>query len=152
MLSKLKAFFEQHVTDAADQSDKTHALRLAAAALCVEVMRADYEIKPSERQLIQSSLQQSFDLDEVEARELISLAESEVDSAACLHPFTSMINAEYSLQQKVELIEILWRVALVDDNKDKYEEHLVRKVAELLYVPHSEFVQARHRAETSGPP
>ncbi len=149
MLSKVKGFFKQHLAETSDSMDKSHEIRLAAATLCVEVMRADYQVEESELQSILSSLRRHFDLDESEARDLLALAEAEADTAASLHPFTSLINAEYSLHEKIEVVEMLWRVALADQDKDKYEEHLVRKVAELLYVPHSDFIQARHRAEGS---
>ena len=147
MLSKVKGFFNQHLSGKEDSPNKAHKLRLAAATLCVEVMRADYRVEESELQSILTSLRRHFSLGEDEAKELLLLAESEADSMASLHPFTSLIKAEYSLQEKIEVVEMLWRVALADQDKDKYEEHLVRKVAELLYVPHSGFIQARHRAE-----
>lgn len=147
MLNKVKGFFKQHLSENDDTLDKEHELRLAAATLCVEVMRADYQVEDAELQSILSSLQRHFELEESEAKELLALAESEADNAASLHPFTSLINAEYSLEEKIDVVEILWRVALADEDKDKYEEHLVRKVSELLYVPHSDFIQARHRAE-----
>jgi len=147
MLTKVKIFFDQHFSGVTEPADKEHDLRLAAATLCVEVMRADYEVQSEEIETALSSLRESFDLTAEEAEELLDLAESSADQAFSLHPFTSLINAEYSLQQKTEVVEMLWRVALSDQEKDKYEEHMVRKVAELLYVPHKDFIQARHRAE-----
>jgi len=149
MLSKVKTFFNQHFSVASDSVDKEHELRLAAATLCVEVMRADYEIASEELKSILMSLQATFQLTVDEAKELLGLAETLADEASSLHPFTSLINAEYTLQKKVEVVEMLWRVALSDSDKDKYEEKVVRQVAELLYVPHRDFVQARHRAEAA---
>ncbi|PCH60629.1 MAG: hypothetical protein COC05_03735 [Gammaproteobacteria bacterium] len=149
MLTKVKIFFEQHFSVAAESADKEHDLRLAAATLCVEVMRADYEVQPEELESALSSLRESFNLTAEEAKELLDLAESSADQASSLHPFTSLINAEYSLQQKTDVVEMLWRVAFSDQEKDKYEEHVVRKVAELLYLPHQNFIQARHRAEAA---
>ncbi len=147
MLNKVKAFFSSQLSGSDEVIDATHERQLAAATLCVEVMRADYQVDQSEIASVLLSLRQQFGLNEQEAKDLLALAESKADGAASLHPFTSLINAEYTLEEKIELVEILWRVVLADNEKDKYEEHLVRKIAELLYVPHTAFVQARHRAE-----
>ena len=147
MLSKVKTFLSQHFAGEAESKDTEHELRLAAATLCVEVMRADYEVRPQELESTLSSLRKLFDLTVGEAKELLDLAQSSADHASSLHPFTSLINAEYSLAQKTAVVEMLWRVAFADQDKDKYEEHVARKVAELLYLPHQEFIQARHRAE-----
>ena len=57
--------------------------------------------------------------------------------------FTSLINSNYTLEQKVSLVECLWRIAYADETLHKYEEHLVRKIADLLYVPHSAFIAAK---------
>ncbi|MBL4851291.1 MAG: TerB family tellurite resistance protein [Gammaproteobacteria bacterium] len=150
MLSKVKTFFNQHFSVVVEATiDKEHERRLAAATLCVEVMRADYQVNSEELKSILLSLQDSFDLTAEEAKELLGLAEVSADEATSLYPFTRLINAEYSLPQKIDVVEMLWRVALSDNDKDKYEEHLVRQVADLLYVPHQDFIQARHRAEAA---
>ncbi len=147
MLSKVKTFLSQHFPGESESNDTEHELRLAAATLCVEVMRADYEVVPRELESTLLSLRTLFNLTADEAKELLDLAQSSADQASSLHPFTSLINAEYSLAQKTAIVEMLWRVAFADKEKDKYEEHVVRKVAELLYLPHQNFIQARHRAE-----
>ncbi|MBN4069177.1 TerB family tellurite resistance protein [Beggiatoa alba] len=149
MLSKVKAFFNQRLSVDVESTDKSHELRLAAATLCIEVMRADYQVNPEELKATLLSLQDIFYLTAGEAKELLDLAEISADEATSLHPFTSLINAEYSLQQKIDVVEMLWRVTFSDNDKDKYEEHLVRQVADLLYVPHQNFIQARHRAEAA---
>lgn len=148
MFSRVKAFFQTHFGAAEqDEQGKAHELRLAAATLCVEVMRADYAIEEAELREAIALFRAAFALDETEARDLLLLAEDSANDAASLHPFTSLLNAEYSLEQKISVVEMLWRIVLADNDKDKYEEHLVRKVAELLYLPHTAFIQARHRAE-----
>ena len=147
MLNKVKTFFNQHFSAETELKNNQHELRLAAATLCVEVMRADYEVDAEEAKVILSSLQKSFDLTVDEAKELFDMAETAADEASSLHPFTSLINSEYTLQQKIDVIEMLWRVVFSDGNKDKYEEHVVRQVAKLLYIPHKDFVQAWHRVE-----
>ena len=83
-----------------------------------------------------------------ESEELLNLAAQQVDNAACLHEFTSLINQSFSKKKKTLIVEMLWRAALADRELNKYEEHLVRKVADLLHVSHKDFIRAKHRVYT----
>jgi uncharacterized tellurite resistance protein B-like protein len=86
-----------------------------------------------------------------EADELIELAEEEVNDATCLHGFTSLINERWPLDKKIELVERMWRVAYADNHLDSHEQHLIRKIATLLYLPHKTYVEAKLRGKaTSG--
>jgi uncharacterized tellurite resistance protein B-like protein len=78
--------------------------------------------------------------------ELLRCAERERADSTDYYQFTSLINGEYDGARKAELIELMWRIAYADDALHRYEEHLIRKIAELLYVPHSAFIAAKHRA------
>ena len=82
-----------------------------------------------------------------EVHELVALATARVDEATSLYEFTRVINDHYSAAQKVQLIEAMWAVAFADGDLDKYEEHLIRQVAELIYVPHQDYVRCKRRAE-----
>ena len=79
------------------------------------------------------------------ADELLNTAKDTVHDANDLFQFTEVINAQYSYEEKVSLIESLWKVAYSDQQLDKYEEHMVRRIADLLYVSHSDFIQTRNR-------
>jgi uncharacterized tellurite resistance protein B-like protein len=74
------------------------------------------------------------------------MAEEERSESTDYYQFTSLINGNYTLEQKVCLVELLWRIAYANENLHQYEEHLVRKIADLLYVPHSAFIAAKFRA------
>jgi uncharacterized tellurite resistance protein B-like protein len=76
---------------------------------------------------------------------LLALADQQRKQATDYFQFTSLINKEYSVEQKVGLIESLWKIAFVDGVLDIDEEYLVRKIANLLYVPHSAFIMAKNR-------
>ncbi len=146
MLKAIKQFFDSHIT--AQQSaakDGEHALRLATAALLLEMTRMDYEINDEERRAVMNAVSTKFGLEEAETAELIRLAEEESREATDYYQFTSLINDGFSLEKKIAVIEHLWEVAYADNNLDKYEEHMVRKVAELIYVPHKDFIAAKHR-------
>lgn len=152
MLQHIKRFFEQHLAPDGDeaQRDPEHALRLATAALLIEMTRMDHEVLAQERAAVVDAVREHFGLEQAEADELIALADEERAEAADYHQFTSLINRTYPLEQKVKVIELLWRVAYADEELNKYEEHLVRKIAELLYVPHTAFIAAKHRVRPHG--
>ena len=147
MFKAIADFFEKNLLlpdDQAGQSDE-HALRLATAALLIEMTRADYQVKKIELDKILSVLQQHFDITQSETSELLQLAEQEADNSTTYHEFTTLINSQYSAVQKIRVIELLWEVANADGEIEKYEDYLVRKIADLLYVPHREFIAAKHR-------
>lgn len=150
MLDRLRSFFETQVTPVEGRARDEHALHLAAAMLLLEVSRADFSVRDSELDEIGSILAQTFGLTPEERDELVGLAREESDEALSIHPFVQLINREFEAGEKARLIEDLWRVAYVDGRVDKYEEYHIRKIADLLYVPHSDFIRTKHRAEKSG--
>ena len=95
------------------------------------------------------AIRSAFKLSEDETRAIVRLAQEEMDHAVSLHEFTSTLNAELSAAQRRQIIELLWRVAYADGRLDKYEDYFVRKIADLLYVRHSEFMKAKHRVLNS---
>jgi uncharacterized tellurite resistance protein B-like protein len=125
--------------------DREHALQLATALLLVEVARADYAEDPTEDVAMQSLLKEFFDLSRGEAEILIAKAGDRADHAASLHEFTRQLHAELTIEEKHKVIEMLWTVAMADEHLDKHEDHLVRKIAGLLYIPHSDLIRIRNQ-------
>lgn len=123
-------------------------LRLAVAALLVEVVRADATIDPSEQEQLLQSITQVLRVEPAIGAQLLALAEHEAEQAHDLYQFTSRINRHYAPEQKQRLIEQLWRVARSDAVVHKYEEHLIRRVADLLHVPHSAYIAAKLASES----
>jgi uncharacterized tellurite resistance protein B-like protein len=123
--------------------DKQELIRMAAAVLFVEVMHADHKVDKRERQIVKRALLESFSLSRQDAEELLQQAEDRVKDVTSLHEFTSLLHSRLSNEEKVMLIEQIWRIILADDDVDKYEEHLVRRIAELLYVSHRDFIRAK---------
>jgi len=119
---------------------------LAVAALLVEVLRADYDVAPAERRQVMTSVAALLGLGPEETQALVEEAERRIDQSHDLYQFTSQINRAFSEAEKVRLLEALWRVADADLTVHKYEEHLIRRVADLLHVPHSGFIAAKLRA------
>jgi uncharacterized tellurite resistance protein B-like protein len=143
MLTTIHAFLRNHLGSVDDTRDDERALRLATAALLMEVARADTRVTAEERQTIRRVIEVHFALSPEDTRSLTGSAERVAEDATSLYPFTRLINAECSLQDKIQIIRMLWEVSMTDGHKDDHEEHLIRKVARLLHVPHREFIRAK---------
>ena len=115
----------------------------------MEVLRADYDVAPQERGQVVASAVRLLGLDASVSAALVGEAERHIDRSHDLYQFTSQVNREYTDVEKLRLLEALWRVARADDTVHKYEEHLIRRIADLLHVPHSGFIAAKLRAEDS---
>jgi uncharacterized tellurite resistance protein B-like protein len=151
MIQKIKQFFETHLAPGSSEmeQDPQRALRLAVAVLLFEVAESDYQQHPDEKAALVAAVRDHFHLTPDEAQELLHMAEAEHADSTDYFQFTRLINQHYSPPQKVALIEALWQVALADQKLHRYEEHVIRRLADLLYVPHVDFIAARHRVENS---
>lgn len=150
MFRSLREFIETRLPPAgraADESSREHTIRLTTAALLLETMRADYDEDDHERGAIVRLMKTVFGLDEDETAELLRQAEGHIAEATSLYDFTRLINDTHDPEQKIRIIELMWDVAFADGRVDKYEDHLIRKVADLIHVLHSEFMRAKLRAE-----
>lgn len=146
MIKTLKTLFEELLSIDKEQTQNKHTVELASAALMIEISLADDHIHNEERRVIEQLLGKCFDLQEKEIDELISLAEEEVNHAVSLHEFTRLLNESFSMSDKINVIKNLWHVAYADSVIDKYEEYYIRKVADLLYISHSDYIQAKLKA------
>ncbi len=151
MLDAIRDFFERRIRPGheAEEANARHRLQVATAALLIEMMRMDYEIKEEERDTVIRAVRDKFGLTREETDSLLKLAEEEARRATDYYQFTALINREFTSAQKERVIELMWQVAYADGEIDKYEDHLVRKIADLLYVPHSAFIAAKHRARVA---
>ncbi len=146
MLNQIKLFFEQHIALPPVQSSEQN-LQVACAALLIEMMHIDDRLQEEEQQSIVSRLGELFSLMPEQTESLIEFAEEQREAATDYFQFTHLINQEFSAEQKVKLIESLWRVAYADENLCMYEEHMVRKIADLLHVPHIDYIMAKNRVK-----
>jgi uncharacterized tellurite resistance protein B-like protein len=145
MLNAIREFFEQHVAAGAGGDDR-HAIQRATAALLVETVRLDGEIDAAERAAAHRAVRAKFGLTDPEATTLIQLAEDEAGDTTDYYQFTSLINRRFSAAQKERVIELMWQVAYADADLSAHEQHVVRKIADLLYVPHRTYIAAKLRA------
>ena len=149
MLNAIREFFDQHVAAGVTGGDERHTIEVATAALLVETVRLDGEIDASERAAAHRAVRAKFGLGEAEAATLIRLAEDEARDATGYYQFTSLINRQFSAEQKERVIELMWQVAYADEALSAHEQHVVRKIAELLHVPHRAYIAAKLRARTA---
>ena len=147
MIKALKALFEVPAEETPEQ--RQHRMQLAAAALLIETARADFNQGAEEEAALATLLSKSLRLDASEVQKLINQATAQVDESTSLYEFTRVINDHYTPQQKQQLIYAMWTVAYADGDIDKYEEHLIRQVAELTYVAHEDYIRAKLRARDS---
>jgi len=155
LLERIRRYFDEHLapaTAAHSEASREQACRLATAALLVEMSRADHEVRVVERDAVARSVRKAFDLGAAETAELVALAEAEAAEATSLYDFTRLVNDGFDLPTKEHVVELLWRVAYADGHVDKYEEHLVRKIADLIHVSHGSFIRAKLAAEASVSP
>jgi uncharacterized tellurite resistance protein B-like protein len=147
-MRSLKRWIEQNFGDAAadDPARREQLRNLAVAALLVEVLRADYDVAEAERRQVVESMRGMLGLDEAQCAGLLAEAEQQVDRAHDLHQFTTAVNGALAHDEKLRLVEQMWRVAQADAIVHKYEEHIIRRVADLLHVSHREFIAAKLRA------
>ncbi|MFT5396612.1 MAG: putative tellurite resistance protein B-like protein [Gammaproteobacteria bacterium] len=147
MIKNIKTYFESLFNnDSEDESSHSKTIELATAVLMIEISLADDHIQDEERNVIKTVLSDHFKLSEEEINELIDLAENEVNHAVSLYEFTRLLNDALSMSDKINIIESLWHVAYADAVLDKYEEYYIRKIADLLYISHSDYIQTKLKA------
>jgi len=147
MIGRLKALFE--TTPAPDGNGDEDALRLSAAALLAEAAVMDGHMDADETATIETLLAERFGLDEVEARDLLAAGREAIEETGELYRFTRTIKDAWPHEDRVKMLEMLWRVVLADGTVDHFESNLIRRVAGLLYVPDGESGAARKRVEAT---
>jgi uncharacterized tellurite resistance protein B-like protein len=139
MLKSLKSLFDR----SEDDQPTAHSVEVAAAALLIEVGRADYESDAEEQKAIIEAIRLGSGVEDGELASLVASAQETAERSTSLYEFTTLINAQYSMDEKFVLIKALWRVAAVDGDIHRYEDHLIRRIADLLYVAHTDFIRAK---------
>ena len=134
----------------ADQSiqedvQKFDDMTLATCVLLIEVSKSDDTFDEQENNKIISILKDKFNLDDSQINILLEIADNKNQEMISLYDWTSKINEVYKYTEKKALIRELWDVAFADGRIDKYEDHTIRKIADLIYVKHEDFIKAKHR-------
>lgn len=141
MLNRIKKLLSAApATSAAEEKDR---VQVAACVLLLEMAHSDEEFHEMESVLIRDLLQKKFELSDEAAQELIELAQIERRESLDLYQFTSQINNNFSIEEKLEIMEGLWRIIYADGVLDKYEEYLARRLTDLLRLSHRQMIEAK---------
>jgi len=141
MIQKLKQMWKNAAES--PKEEREHDVALAVAALMVEIMRMDGHLQEAERSEIIRHLETRFALSHAEIHVLIEQAAMNVEDALDMQQFTSVVVKGFSTAERVDILVELWKVAKADGHVDPYEEQLIRRMADLLGLHHSQFIQAK---------
>ena len=130
-------------------TEEDRLVPLAAATLLIEVAWADHDIADEELEMVKLALESQFDLSAEEVAQLIEESRGAHEDSVGLYSFTRTLVEAWDEPRRFELIVMLWRLALADEKIDRFEEHMIRKIAELLYVSHARFIEAKQRARSA---
>lgn len=144
LIAKIRAQFERGAERESPEG-RADGVRRATAVLLVEAIRADHDATAAERVALVALLQQHFGMTRADADALVAEAEHAADKSVSLYDFTRVLNEALDAGEKLGVVELLWRASLADGHLDKYEDYLVGKVAELLYVSRGDVVRLRNR-------
>ena len=146
MLGVMKRFFQQDaVPDKTEikEEDRAERIQVATCALLLEVANSDDEFSDIERDNIVQILERDFELSDEYAKELMELSDKEREESIDLWQFTNLVNEHYSIEEKIKIIEMVWKVIYADGKLDKYEDHLAHKLSNLLKLTHKQLIDAK---------
>ena len=126
----------------AEKSEK-NKIEIAACALFIEMANADGNFSNDERDFIISEMKKTFDLDDECVNELIELAEQKIKDSISLYEFTSTINSTFRSEEKLKLLESLWKLIYKDEKLNMYEDHLIKKIAAIMNIEHKQIIQIK---------
>ena len=153
MLKKIKGYISEFGNQSSDsenqEEEEKDIINNACAALLIETALADKVFNTEEIDSMKKTLREVYGIDEKDLDELISESEKKVSESTSLYEYTRLINDLCDYQDKLKLIQNLWVIAFADKHLDKYEEYLIRKISDLLYVSHSDFIQQKLNVKES---
>ena len=146
MINLVKKFFGKSAKNSpAEREESVHDVRIATCALLLEMSRIDGEFSESERECILSIIKKEYEVDDEYITAIIETADTELQGSVDLWQFTSLINHNYTKEEKIKIIEMVWRIAYTDGSLDKHEDSLVHKLANLLRLTHRQLIDAKLR-------
>ena len=135
--------FLSHSKDNKKPGNTPHDIRIATCAILLEMAKIDGEFSESEREDIFSIIKKRFDLSDDHILELITVSEEELKGSIDLWKFTNLINQNYSIDEKLQIIEIIWQVTYSDGKLDQHEDYLIHKLANLLRLSHKQLIDMK---------
>ncbi|MDA9608862.1 TerB family tellurite resistance protein [SAR86 cluster bacterium] len=146
MINFIKSIFKKTSEEVEINEDHDEVM-IAAISLMIEVSLADNVMDLTEINQLKKVLLDKFKITELKIDELIESASKNQESSTSLYEFTRKINDDYDFSDKEKLITSMWEIAYADGNIDKYEEYVIRKVSDLIYISHEDFIKSKQRAK-----
>jgi uncharacterized tellurite resistance protein B-like protein len=149
MLTKISSFFQNLADDLSENTAKQNSdevtIEVACAVLLCEVMRADGHFNQQEQAKLALLLVDQFHLNEEEVKQIIDQALIQSEQATDFYRYTSKINQHFSIDKRITMVKQLWNMAYADGELASIEEHIIRKIADLLHLRHAEYIQTKPR-------
>jgi uncharacterized tellurite resistance protein B-like protein len=152
MINLVKKFFSKrgHDDSSHQRRQRPHDIRIATCALLLEMSHIDGEFSALERENIISILKRNFDFSDEHATTLLEASNEELKGSIDLWQFTNLINQNYSIEEKIRIVEMVWGVVYADGKLDKHEDYLVHKLAILLRLTHKQLIEAKLKVKKLG--
>jgi len=147
-LNLLEKLFSKSATTSSKQKNVEHTLQLATCILLIEVSKSDDDFDINEQEKIKKIIHNKFNLTKEEIDYIFSLSNDNHDNMTSLFEWTDIINKECSYKEKLIIIGFMWDIAFTDSKIDKYEDYTIRKVSELIYVKHKDFINLKNDRTT----
>ena len=148
MLKSIQNIFKRKENESAVDSKKSEQ-ELAYASLLIEVINSDNKFDDRERDKLLEILSNKLDIHKEELDNFTELAQKKSEDSTSLYEFTREINDQYEYEEKVSLITDLWGIAYSDGKLDKYEDYVIRKIADLIYVRHADFIKSKLKVKNA---
>jgi uncharacterized tellurite resistance protein B-like protein len=145
MIDLVKKFFGKNVGDGVPEhlSKRCHNTQVATCAILLEMARIDSEFSAEEQESLINILKKRYELSDEDAEQLIQASNEELEGSIDLWRFTNLINRNYAIEEKLEIIRTVWEIAYADGKLDKHEDYLLHKLAELLHLTHKQLIDAK---------
>jgi uncharacterized tellurite resistance protein B-like protein len=149
MLEYLRKIFSDNQSevslglDNSTSDRKNKKIEIAACALFIEIAKADGEFTDEERKFIILEMKATFNMDDDYVNDLLQLAEHRIKESVSLYEFTGVINTSFTHEEKIELIESLWRLIYKDEKLNEYEDHLIKRISATINIEHKEIINAK---------
>jgi len=152
MLDNIKRFFTKAAANTSKYTNRSteHDARVAACALFLEMAHIDEKFTAEEMETVLAIVKEKYGLAPEHADAVVAEADRELSESVDLWQFATLINENYSTAEKIEIIEILWRMVFVDGKMDRYEHYLMNKLKNLLRLSHAQLIAAKLKVLNSG--
>ncbi|MEC8833886.1 MAG: TerB family tellurite resistance protein [Pseudomonadota bacterium] len=147
MFERLKGVFAREQNS--DVETESTTVPLAAAMLLLEVAWADHELEDRELEQVKVALESMYEIDQDQGSEIVDRARADHEKSTGVFPFTRLLNERLDRSERKALLVHLWRVANFEGDQEHYEEHVIRKITDLLYLNHSDFIAAKREVQSN---